>query len=275
MNFEDFARAHGLILNHVIAGKWMAVPTEDHPRKRNGRYKFMGDIGWVQNWATMTKPEMWRSEGTKTPAFDATRIRVLADQQRAQEARRASEKAEWIMSQTELTTHPYLAHKGFKDEKAVVWNGSLVVPMRLKGRLVGCQLINEEGEKKFLRGQQTKGASFVLDAHGIPVLCEGYATALSVRAALKAAKIRHTIHVCFSAGNIETVASRVPGGIIVADRDLNGVGERAANNTGKPYWLSDTVGEDFNDFHLRVGLFQASLSLKRFVAENANDSIAV
>ena len=40
----------------------MAVPTDDHPRKRNGRYRWLGDVGWVQNWATMQEPAMWRSE---------------------------------------------------------------------------------------------------------------------------------------------------------------------------------------------------------------------
>jgi len=29
--------------------------------------------------------------------------------------------------------------------------------------------------------------------------------------------------------------------------------------------LSDTVGEDFNDYHMRVGLFKASQGLKKFL----------
>jgi putative DNA primase/helicase len=59
------------------------------------------------------------------------------------------------------------------------------------------------------------------------------------------------------------MASGIPGGLVVADNDPNGIGEKAARESGKPFWLSDTVGEDFNDFHLRVGLFRASQSLKR------------
>ena len=39
---------------------------------------------------------------------------------------------------------------------------------------------------------------------------------------------------------------------------------KIAKKTGKKYWLSDTVGEDFNDYHIRVGLFKASQSLKPY-----------
>ena len=106
--------------------------------------------------------------------------------------------------------------------------------MRLDGRLIGCQLIDEQGAKKFLHGQRTKGASFVIDAKGTPIFCEGYATALSIRAAMKAMKVRYTIYVCFSAGNMKDVAQRVPGGIVVADNDPNSIGENVARNTGKP-----------------------------------------
>lgn len=274
MNFDDFARGHGLILKHVVPGKWMAVPTEDHPRKRNGRYKFLGDVGWVQNWATMSKPEMWRSEGTKVPTIDFRRIQRDADRERLENARKAAQKAAWIMHQCKPDTHPYLERKGFPDEKGNVWENEgrrlLVVPMRNDGRLIGCQLIDEDGGKKFLAGQQTKGASFVLDAKGIALFCEGYATALSIRAAMKAMKVRYTIHVCFSAGNVKCVAGSTPNGVIIADRDPSGIGELAAKDTGKPYWLSETVGEDFNDYQLRVGLFQSTLTLKKFLFADAN-----
>jgi hypothetical protein len=63
---------------------------------------------------------------------------------------------------------------------------------------------------------------------------------------------------------MQEVASRISGGFIVADNDPNGIGESVAKKTGKNYWLSDTVGEDFNDYHLRVGLFRASQSLKPY-----------
>lgn len=268
MTFEDFARLHGLIVHSLVPGKWVAVATEDHPRKRNGRYKWLGDIGWVQNWATMQTPEMWRSEDRDFKATAVRRAIQDADRERQRLAQSAAKKAGWIMHQAKPSTHPYLTRKGFPDDIGNVWTTDtgeqlLVIPMRAGPHLIGCQLIDSEGNKKFLYGQQTKGAAFVMDAKGIPVFCEGYATALSVRAVMQAMKVRYTIYTTFSAGNLKDVARDVSGGIIVADNDPNGVGEKAARDADKPYWLSQTVGEDFNDFHQRVGLFKAMSSLKQ------------
>jgi putative DNA primase/helicase len=273
MNFHEFAKGYGLIISSVIPYRWVATPTEDHPHKRNGRYKFLGDVGWVQNWATMDSPVIWKAEAGlqtfKMPAFTEARNRAALE--RVMAAKKAATKAGWIMHQSDLATHPYLIKKGFEEESGNVWldDGKqiLVVPMRKNSSLVGCQLIDEQGTKKFLYGQVSKGASFVIDAKGVCIFCEGYATGLSVRAAMKAMKVRYTIYVCFSAANLKEVASGKTG-IVVADCDASGVGEAAAKETGKPYWISDTVGEDFNDYHLRAGLFHSSQSLKRVIFAN-------
>ncbi len=98
MRFEDFARLHGLMLGSVIPGKWVAVPTEDHPRKRNGRYKYLGDVGWVQNWATMQSPEMWKS-GEARPMHIARAVQSW-DREREEAATKAAAKAGWILHQS-------------------------------------------------------------------------------------------------------------------------------------------------------------------------------
>jgi putative DNA primase/helicase len=267
VRFEDFARSHGLIIDYVTPFKWVSTPTEDHPRKKNGRYKFMGDVGWVQNWATMDKPAMWKTNDKNTLSPQLLRMRDHAQSERDRLAAKATAKAGWIMHQTQPKTHPYLAKKGFPDEQMPVWETDgrqlLVVAMRREGRIVGCQLIDEEGTKKFLYGQTTKGAVFTMDAKGIPIFCEGLATGLSIQAVMRANKMRYTIYVCFSASNLKEVSRNIREGIIVADNDPSGVGEGVAKETGKPYWLSDTVGEDFNDYHMRVGIFKASQSLKK------------
>jgi putative DNA primase/helicase len=265
MRFEDFARERGLIINSLTPDRWVAVPTEDHPSKRNGRYKLLGDVGWVQNWATMTAPDMWKSEGGVSPT--SLRIAQKKDQQQRQAAaQKAISKAGWILHQCQVGYHPYLKRKGFPQEAGNIWvtNESqlLVIPMRMNNNLVGVQLIDEQGGKKFLQGQQSKGAAFVIDAGGVPVFCEGYATGLSIRAAMKAMKVRYKIYICFSASNMQEVTLGVEGGFVVADKDPHATGETAARNTHKPYWLSDTTGEDFNDYHMRVGLFKAASSLK-------------
>jgi putative DNA primase/helicase len=118
------------------------------------------------------------------------------------------------------------------------------------------------GGKKFMPGQEVVGCSFVM-GQGKPIYCEGYATGLSVRAAVAAIKVRRSVVVCFTAHNLAVVAQEFGPGVVVADNDPKQAGENAAKKTGLPYWLSDRVGEDFNDYHLRVGLFAASQSLKR------------
>jgi putative DNA primase/helicase len=272
MRFEEFARVHGLIVRHLIPHRWVSTPTEDHPTKRNGRYKFLGDVGWVQNWATMDRPEMWRSDVVR-PAYIQVRERADADRERQEAASKAASKAGWIMHQTKLGTHSYLDRKGFPDEEGNIWDRDgerlLVIPMRSAGKIVGCQLINSNGEKKFLYGQSTKGASFLMDAKGIAVFCEGYATALSVREAMKAIKVRYSIHVCFSAGNMKDVARGIKGGFVVADHDASGTGQRVALEIEKPYWLGPTIGQDFNDYWLQEGTFRASQSLKKFLTANS------
>lgn len=273
MRFEDFARDHGLIIDSVVPFRWVATPTVDHPRKKNGRYKFMGDHGFVQNWATMQKVAVWKADKGFHFSPELQRQRVEVNQQRQKDADRAAVKAQKILDEAVNAPHPYLTKKGFPDEASKVWTihdskhpepvRLLVIPMRRDGNLVGVQLINEEGVKKFLYGQISKGATFNMGAKGVTILCEGYATALSIKAAMNAIKLPYSIRVCFSASNMEEVARGIPDCVIVADNDPNGVGERAARNTGKKYWISPTVGEDFNDYHLRCGLFQTALSLKK------------
>lgn len=267
MTFEDFARNHGLILNGLQLDRWVATPTEDHPRSKNGRYKFLGNVGFVQNWATMEKPATWFADGQ---TMDSPQIQKSINDSRirqADEAQKAAKKAGWILKQAKLKKHPYLKAKGFPEAQGNVWEKDckeiLVIPMFIDKKIVGVQLIDEEGNKKFLHGQTTKGASFCINAKGMPIFCEGFATALSVRECMKASNIRYAIYVCFSASNMKYIAKNMNGGFVVADHDPSGVGLKAAQDSGKPYWISDILGEDFNDFYLRVGIFKASQSLKK------------
>lgn len=265
MRFEDFARSYGLIIRNVVTDKWVATATEDHPTKRNGRYKYLGDVGWVQNWAQMDRPQMWR-DTTTTPILDVKKRILQANTDRVAGQRKASEKAAWIMSQTTMQTHRYLDKKGFPEETAPVWHRDgkslLVLPMRIGRDLAGVQLISDEGDKKFLNGQKTQGAVLVIDAKGLPIFCEGFATALTIRKLMKIVNIRYTIYCCFSAGNLQEVSRRIPGGIVIADNDRSSTGEKAAKETGKPYWMPPTTGHDLNDYWLAVGDFKASQAIK-------------
>ena len=271
MHFLDFCRAHGVIIDREPPiGVWKRYPTEDHRTKRNGAVCFMGTHGHVQNWATMTEPDTWHADGDS--AMDPNKARKLveaAHRDIREKQEKAAQKAAYILHQCQIGYHPYLEKKGFKEEQGNIWKKDdellLVIPMRVGHRLVGCQLIDESGDKKFLSGQRTSGAAYVFDNKGVNILCEGYATALSVRMALKSLKKRYTIHVCFSAGNMVKVAGALGGGFVVADNDESGTGERVAKQIGWSYWISDRVGEDANDTHQRLGLFRFSQSLTQSI----------
>lgn len=267
-DFVSFARACGIIIDAPPpVGYWRRYPTIDHPRKRNGAVKWMGDHGFVQNWATDQSVAVWRDENS---AVDQDRMRRMAhdaEKRKAVAQEAAARKAGWILKSCVLSTHEYLKKKGFPDEVGNVWANDgaklLVIPMRINGKVVGAQLIDEAGGKKFLLGQRTSEAQYVIDNKGQHILVEGYATALSVRAALAAFKRRYTIHVCFSAGNLVKVSRHLPKGFVIADNDASGTGETAAKETCWPYFMPPTVGQDFNDYHAATGLFKVASALNR------------
>lgn len=280
MTFIEFCQAHGIIIDKPPRlGVWERYPTEAHPRKRNGAVKWMGDHGFLQDHAIHTEVQFWRTD--KPIKVDAKLTR-LAIQHAAEERRKLQEnaamRASMIVNKCVIGRHDYLKRKGFPDERGLLWFNNhverLVVPMYdAKNYLVGLQLIDEFGGKKFLYGQQTSGANFIMGRGEINILCEGYATGLSIRAAARALKHSWRIHVCFSAGNLAHIARGLKPGLVVADNDKSGTGERVAKETGWRYWLSDVVGEDFNDTHQRVGLHQAAQSLWRSLYPSRGGSV--
>lgn len=267
MEFISFCRAHGILIDSPPPiGYWRRYPTEDHPTKRNGAVKFMGDHAFVQNHAMDTEVSIWKPDApVKIDHARIARELDIVEKRRKADQIAAVQKAAHILGQCELARHPYLKRKGFQDGEGNVWVNEkrqfLVIPMRVGDHLVGCQMIDEDGGKKFLYGQRTSGATMTINNKGVHILCEGYATALSIQAALTQFKRRYTIHVCFSAGNMKKVADTLDGGIVVADNDASGTGERVAKEIGWPYWMSPVLGEDANDAHQRMGTFAFGQSL--------------
>lgn len=267
MDFLEFCRAHGILIpNLPPLGLWRRYPTEDKPRHKNGTVKWMLDHGFCQNHATEVTVSVWRpDEPVKINRRDLAEQARRAEQDTLRRQAEAAKKAAWILHQCQYAYHPYLKAKGFPDEVGNVWvregEHLLVIPMRIGQRLVGVQLIDSEGGKKFLSGQVTGGAEYVIDNRGPNFLCEGYATALSLRLMLKNWKRRYTIHVCFSAGNMLKIAATLPGGYVIADHDLSGVGQNTAKTIGWPYWHPEEPGMDLNDAHLKYGIFKVSQSL--------------
>ena len=113
-------------------------------------------------------------------------------------------------------------------------------------------------------GMRATGAVLRLGPPRAPetILCEGYATGLSIDAAVKQMRLNAAVLVCFSDVNMRQVSGLVQGlKYAFADNDVSGAGERATQAAGLAYCMSDVVGEDANDLHQRAGLLAVSMKL--------------
>lgn len=271
MQFVDFARAHGVEIDPgklVPSERIQRSGTVDKPRSTNGAWYWDGARGWVFNWATEARVQWWEDPHAKpwTPEEKgAWKARQQAGRERrAQDHQRAAERASRMLSACQPAEHSYLQFKGFPAHQGLVApDGALVVPMRsLSGGLQGLQLIrwveaDRAYDKKMIPGMKAKGAIFRLGDKTAPetILCEGYATGLSILAAVRSVGLRACVVVCFSAHNLIQIAPLVPGRVMVfADHDASGTGEAAAQATGRPYVMSATLGQDANDLHQSGGL---------------------
>ena len=217
----------------------------------------------------------WQGKGPVLPKLSEeekeVRRRHLEEEKRRIEkrAQQAACTAETMLQQACFGPHPYLERKGFPEVHGLILDEQLLVPMRdfRTYKLQSLQLISEDGAKKFLPGGRASHAVYkMLGNGGERWYCEGYATGLSIVAAL-----RHLYRdrqseawVCFSAANIPKVALSQRRSYVITDHDLNGVGEKYARKTGLPYWLPPEVG-DANDFHQRYGVEALAEELRKML----------
>lgn len=229
--------------------------------------------------ATQRDPEAERRARQREAEHEAERqlvARVCAD----------------IVANCKQEPHPYLKKKGFPDEIGLVCDdprphfpatrfGSmlakalpespgpfLIIPGRIDGKITTVQFITPDGAKKnILRGAQ--GGAFHRIATGRDTwVCEGIATALSVRAALRLLGASATVLSAFSASNVASVAERLPGARIASDHDKPietldnlGAGEFYARRSRRPWTMPPSLG-DFNDMHVALGLRAVALHLR-------------
>ncbi len=159
--------------------------------------------------------------------------------------------------------HAYLARKGFAGRQWPTHADCLVVPVfRFPSRrLQSVQLIRPSGAKLFLEGGTARRGVYAAGAEDYrrrAVVCEGFATALTVRAALRRVKVRRPVVATFSDHGLR-LAKDMAQSIVVADNDSAGV--RAAKATGRPVVLPPK-GQDLNDLMRSDGL-DACIDLMR------------
>ncbi len=244
-------------------------------------YHLAKENGWAGQAPVMPRPTPEEIHRRREQAR-----REAEERERA--AQRAVDEATKMLQEAELGPHDYLVAKGFPDAQGLVLDGKLLVPMRsvASGALHSIQSIAADGSKKFLPGGKAKGAVYNLGRSWPRWYVEGYATGLSVQAALKRMYREDQVVVCFSAGNLAHIAP--PGGAtpraqyVIADHDWwrcpkkecrakwdyeskrcpscgsSGVtepaGEKHAKQTGLPYWMPNEPGTDANDVMLSHGV---------------------
>jgi putative DNA primase/helicase len=137
--------------------------------------------------------------------------------------------------------------------------------------LLTVQRIAPDGTKRFLRGARARGAIHVLGERQSrrQLLCEGYATGVSLHLAAAELWGSHCVIVTFSANNLLAVASHFPHALVCADHDASGVGEQIARETGHSWVMPPDVGTDFNDVHRQLGPIAGRRAVMEMIRKGA------
>lgn len=274
-------------------GAWMTTDTMSGSNgKGDGRIIVDGMKAIAWNWQTGQKATVWLNGAcTEVERREIDRRIKEANRKKDIAAVRAARIATKLIAWATLSEHLYLKNKGFQKEQALVVGATdvahiagkyivprgarraIIIPARVGQVAHSAQLIWEDGTKKFLSGGRINGASHRLASGTDTWLCEGLATGLSLRTALKSLNRNASILICFSASNICAVARSVTGRcFVVADNDKpmpqfsgRGTGEHFARMTGVPYIMPPTVGHDLNDMHQHEGIFAVQRLISDFL----------
>lgn len=244
MTFAEFCRSLSILPPEAIErGRWVRCPTVAKPRKKNAGIKLSedGKTGFAFDHSSMTEAAIWRDgiDGPERTAEqrnqDNAELSARISAKRLEERKAtARAKAEYDRSAGILgAQHSYLIRKRILALGTmglrVNAGGELIVPMYRDGKLVSIQRISATGVKKFATGAPSKNAVFWITRPKacVTIICEGWATGATLFESLPTSKVC----VCFSAGNLVSVAEREEWSGLVAvaaDNDHD-----TQENTGK------------------------------------------
>lgn len=278
----------------LVPGQWVRTDTKGRNGKDDAAVLIFDDErgGIVWNHQTgQSQRFTLNGAGEHRRDPEAERRQRQRDAERLVQQQEVERICAAIVRGCETAKHPYLERKGFADQlglvcddptrhfpsgrfgealaKALPGDGPfLVIPGRIGQKIVTVQFITADGAKKnILRGHMT-GASHRIATGAQTWVCEGIATAMSVRAALRLLGVSATVLSAFSASNVEKVAAAIPGARIAADHDApnehlegKGAGEFYARRSSRPWTMPPTIG-DFNDLHQAEGLRAVALHLR-------------
>lgn len=210
------------------------------------------------------------------------------ERKRRRRARQAIAMAHEILGESEFSTHPYLEAKGHPNHQGYVYRSPddarfrpgkllLLIPvMDHKKSLLSLQTIDESGRKKFLPGSLVTGGRFTMGAKAFVRrrwYVEGFVTALSMRLVLRELRHDDGVVVCFSDHGVKSLAALDARAFVIADNDKSGAGERAAERSGRPWWMPPDVGTDANDYHLEYGIEALVQAVRELIREDEGEGL--
>lgn len=279
-------------------GRWTVCPVVGKSNSNtSGRVMiFAGRQGGVVwNWATGER-KTFRLTGADGEVKPRAKHEIERERnirvQREGEQREVERICAEIVRTCRQEPHPYLERKGFVDELGLVHDDPrrlfpsggfgealmrampeferplLVIPGRIGKVITTVQFVTADGVKKNIFRGKMDGASHRIATGAETWVCEGIATALTVRAALRLLGRSATVLSAFSASNAAKVAASIPGAFLAADHDKPieqfdglGTGEFYAKRSGQVYTIPPVLG-DFNDYQSSRGLRAVALHLR-------------
>lgn len=285
---------------HLTPGKFTRTDTLGKNGKKDASVLIFDDErgGMVWNHQTAQKQTFSLTGAAGEVTRDPEAEKRRRDREAAVERERAEVAAicERLVLGCRTDAHPYLDRKGFPEEVGLVCDDPraffptgrfgvllaralpegdgpfLVIPGRVGKRVATVQFITPSGEKKNILRGQMDGARHRICSGGETVVCEGIATALSVRAALRLLGRSMTVLCAFSASNVGKVAEIENARLVAADHDKPveglenlGAGEFYARRSRRPWVMPPQMG-DWNDHHQSDGLRSVALHLREALA---------
>lgn len=286
----------------LTPGRWVRSDTKGRHGKDDASILIFDDQrgGIVWNHQTAIS-HRFRVDGANDNRPADPKIEAM---RRAREAEREAERRQVericadIVQGCRTDVHPYLKAKGFPDELGLVCDDPrtffpsgrfgdllalalpegqgpfLIIPGRVGKTITTVQFITPEGAKKNILRGVMNGASHRIASGRDTWVCEGIATAMTVRAAMRLLGASVTVLSAFSASNVGQVAESIAGSRIAADHDKPvetleglGAGEFYARRSGRKWTMPKLQGDDFNDMHQREGLRAVALHLREVMMQ--------
>ena len=219
--FSEFARACGVLVGDLHPSERIRrCATTAHERSKNGAYFWDGQRGWVMAWDGDGEVHWYGGElkpWTDEEKREWARKRDADRQRRIARQIQAARQAEALIRSCIPQAHGYLHRKGFPDTRVLVApDEAMVIPMRdvSDNRILGVQTVRWDADerewvKRMATGMRATGAVLRIGPVSAveTVLCEGYATGLSIDAAIKQMRLNAAVLVCFSDSNLRYAAA--------------------------------------------------------------------